>query len=149
MPPRHEPAPAMFLECRARGRRGAAGSAIKGHCPCYAALGISTVNRTGGAPVNLPIRVEDAVTVQSGAHDLYRLWRDFRNLPRVMENLESVDVLDDRRSHWVAPGAHRGGRHGPIVPDHAPSAPGGRSGGLPDVPRRARGVHQGCPSAMS
>jgi|SRR5581483_1998018 len=34
----------------------------------------------------------------------YRFWRDFENLPRFMNRLESVTVLDDRRSRWVALG---------------------------------------------
>src|SRR5690606_10127077 len=33
---------------------------------------------------------------------LYAVWRDFSGLPRFMRHLESVTVLDDRRSHWVA-----------------------------------------------
>lgn len=34
----------------------------------------------------------------------YRFWRDFENLPRFMNRLETVTVLDDRRSRWVALG---------------------------------------------
>jgi uncharacterized membrane protein len=33
---------------------------------------------------------------------VYAFWRDFTNLPRFMRHLESVTVLDERRSHWVA-----------------------------------------------
>jgi uncharacterized membrane protein len=33
---------------------------------------------------------------------VYAFWRRFDNLPRVMSHLESVTVLDDRRSRWVA-----------------------------------------------
>jgi uncharacterized membrane protein len=36
--------------------------------------------------------------------DLYRFWRNFENLPRFMENLESVAECDDNISHWVARG---------------------------------------------
>jgi uncharacterized membrane protein len=35
---------------------------------------------------------------------VYRFWRDFRNLPQIMTHLESVAVLDERRSHWTAQG---------------------------------------------
>ena len=28
------------------------------------------------------------------------MWRDFSNLPRFMSHLESVEVIDERRSHW-------------------------------------------------
>jgi uncharacterized membrane protein len=47
---------------------------------------------------------EAAFRVNATAADAYRLWRDFSNLPRFMAHLESVQVLDDRRSEWVAKG---------------------------------------------
>jgi uncharacterized membrane protein len=34
--------------------------------------------------------------------EVYGFWRDFANLPRFMRHLESVQVHDDGRSHWVA-----------------------------------------------
>src|SRR5207244_87837 len=34
----------------------------------------------------------------------YRFWRNFENLPRFMNHLESVKTQGDRRSHWVAKG---------------------------------------------
>jgi uncharacterized membrane protein len=50
--------------------------------------------------------VERTVTINRPRHELYVFWRDFRNLPLFMENIQSVTVLDDLRSHWVvrAPG---------------------------------------------
>jgi uncharacterized membrane protein len=42
------------------------------------------------------------VTVNRPADELYRYWRDFSNHPRFMQRVESVRVLDERRSHWVA-----------------------------------------------
>ncbi len=36
--------------------------------------------------------------------EAYRFWRDFENLPRFMNRLETVTKLDDRRSRWVAYG---------------------------------------------
>lgn len=41
------------------------------------------------------------ITVNRPREELYAFWRDFRNLARFMENVESVRVDDDRRSHWV------------------------------------------------
>jgi uncharacterized membrane protein len=41
------------------------------------------------------------VTINRPRADLYAFWRDFRNLARFLENIERVDVGDDRRSHWV------------------------------------------------
>ncbi|MEJ8629779.1 SRPBCC family protein [Sphingomonas sp. I4] len=47
-----------------------------------------------------------AVTINRPVADLYAWWRHFPNLADVMENVERIDILNDRRSHWVvkAPG---------------------------------------------
>jgi uncharacterized membrane protein len=50
------------------------------------------------------IKIEQAVTIMRPRDELFQFWRNFENLPRFMENLESVTVLDERRSHWVAKG---------------------------------------------
>jgi uncharacterized membrane protein len=49
-------------------------------------------------------RVTRTITVNRSPDEVYRFWRDIENLPRFMSHLESVRVLDDRRSHWVAKG---------------------------------------------
>src|SRR5688572_4158321 len=41
------------------------------------------------------------VTINRSRRELYAFWRDFGNLPRILENIESVTELDERRSHWV------------------------------------------------
>ncbi len=48
--------------------------------------------------------IERSVTINRPAAELFAFWRDFSNLPRFMENLESVRVLSPRKSHWVARG---------------------------------------------
>ncbi len=47
-----------------------------------------------------------AVTINRPAGELFAWFRDFANLASFMENVERIDVLDARRSHWVvkAPG---------------------------------------------
>lgn len=45
--------------------------------------------------------VGQTVTINRPRHELYSFWRDFGNLPRIMENIESVTEVDERRSHWV------------------------------------------------
>jgi len=45
-----------------------------------------------------------AVMINRPRQALYEYWRDFRNLPRFMENVKSVDVLDDVRSRWTVAG---------------------------------------------
>src|SRR5437762_4217982 len=55
-------------------------------------------------PYGRGIRVEEAVTVNASASDLYQFWRNFENLPRFMDHLESVHVEDSKHSHWRAKG---------------------------------------------
>jgi uncharacterized membrane protein len=50
------------------------------------------------------LRVEQTVRIARPAEELYRFWRQLENLPRFMDHLESVRVLDERHSHWVARG---------------------------------------------
>jgi uncharacterized membrane protein len=45
-----------------------------------------------------------SLLINCSPHEAYRFWRDFQNLPRFMNRLQSVSVLDDRRSRWVAIG---------------------------------------------
>lgn len=41
------------------------------------------------------------VTINRPRAEIYAFWRDFANLAAVMENIERIDVIDARRSHWV------------------------------------------------
>ena len=50
------------------------------------------------------IKVEESVTINRPVLEVYRFWRNFENLPRFMDHLEAVTVIDDVRSHWVAKG---------------------------------------------
>jgi uncharacterized membrane protein len=36
--------------------------------------------------------------------ELYAFWRDFSNLPRFMENVKAVELLEPRRSKWIIAG---------------------------------------------
>lgn len=47
-------------------------------------------------------RVQEQVTINRSREDLYRFWRNFENLPRVMRYLDWVKVINPVRSHWVA-----------------------------------------------
>lgn len=49
------------------------------------------------------------VTINRPRADLFAFWRDFTNLPSFMDNVERIDLLDDRRSHWTVKGP--GGSH--------------------------------------
>ena len=73
-----------------------------GHCSMYQALGVDTAQNRAGVAGNRGIKVEKSVLVNKSPEELYRFWHNFENLPRFMNHLESVQVRDDRRSHWVA-----------------------------------------------
>lgn len=45
--------------------------------------------------------VARAVTINRPRDELYAFWRDFSNLPPVLDNVVRIDVLDNARSHWV------------------------------------------------
>ena len=47
------------------------------------------------------IKLKRSVIIDKPATELYRYWKNFRNLPVLVDALESVDVLDNRRSHWT------------------------------------------------
>jgi uncharacterized membrane protein len=48
-----------------------------------------------------------SVTIARPREEVYRYWRDFENLPRFVQYLESVENLGDGRSRWVASAAGR------------------------------------------
>ncbi len=74
----------------------------------YEAVGITTVGRridTRSALSNVAgVTVEEVVTIDRSAAELYRFWRNLEQLPTFMEHLVSVRQLDQRRSHWIAKG---------------------------------------------
>jgi len=47
-----------------------------------------------------------AVTINRPVGELFSYWRDLTNLAIFMENVERIDLIDDKQSHWVvkAPG---------------------------------------------
>ena len=49
-------------------------------------------------------KVKQSVTLNRPVLEVYRFWRNFENLPRFMDHLEAVTVIDETRSHWVAKG---------------------------------------------
>jgi uncharacterized membrane protein len=79
-----------------------------GHCNLYDALGVSTARRRLGPRAVMTsgqgVRVEETITIDRPAAELYALWRDLKNLPRFMQHVESVEVVDSKRSHWSVKG---------------------------------------------
>jgi uncharacterized membrane protein len=48
------------------------------------------------------MRVRKSVTVNRPIADVYAFWRNFENLPQFMRHIQSISVLENGRSHWVA-----------------------------------------------
>jgi uncharacterized membrane protein len=71
-------------------------------------MGIDTAREDEGASpaeyFHRGIHVEQAMTINRTPWDLFQFWRNFENLPRFMRHVESVKVLDDKRSHWSVDG---------------------------------------------
>jgi uncharacterized membrane protein len=77
-----------------------------GHCDLYQAIGINTAETSTNPIISVPadrgVKVEKSVTINRSPAELYTFWRNFENLPRFMNHLESVKVTSPERSHWVA-----------------------------------------------
>jgi uncharacterized membrane protein len=94
-------------------RRGATG-----HCVVYDALNVSTASdatshgphrdlRAGRAATvraSRSVKIEHAVTVKRPVEEVFAFWRNPSNLPRLIDFVESVEMLSDRRAHWRARG---------------------------------------------
>ena len=84
-----------------------AGSAIgwwgaSGYCPIYKTLEINTADPSPEASESL--HLEKAITINRQRKELFRIWRDFENLPSIMDHIHSVVVTGPGKSHWVAGG---------------------------------------------
>jgi uncharacterized membrane protein len=81
---------------------------VTGHSPLYHALGIDRADVAQGRQVSVPyeqgVRVEESIVVKRPRDEVFHFWHNFENLPTFMRHLESVEVVDARRSHWVAKG---------------------------------------------
>ncbi|HKP46744.1 MAG TPA: SRPBCC family protein, partial [Pyrinomonadaceae bacterium] len=59
---------------------------------------------TGGEEVAKDVHIETSIAINKTPEELYTFWREFKNLPIFMKNLESVTEIDRWNSHWVAKG---------------------------------------------
>ena len=84
-----------------------------GYCPTYAVAGINNADAENAVSPKDAIRkklgasgikVRHSVSILKPASELYAYWRDFTNLPKIMDHLESVTPqdTDQNKSHWVA-----------------------------------------------
>ena len=79
-------------------RLGASGYLINrgvtGHCEVYSKIGKNSTR-----PIN--VNIKSSFTVNKPRMAVYDFWRKLDNLPLFMNHLESVEVIDKERSHWV------------------------------------------------
>lgn len=73
---------------------------VTGHCRLYDALGVDHA-ASGTIEGNLGVKIERSVTVDVPRSQVFRIWRNFTNLPRIMSHLERVEALTPTRSRWV------------------------------------------------
>jgi len=76
-----------------------------GHCAMYEAMQIDTRHTGGRQPqdeiTDKGVQIEQSMLIQKSSDELYKFWRNFENLPRIMTNLVSVNNTGDRKTHWV------------------------------------------------
>lgn len=80
-----------------------------GHCETYSWLGVSSEGdhlhaEDSSVDPESAILVRHEVRVNRSPTACYEMWRDFTVLPRFMDYLERVDVLDETHSRWYAKG---------------------------------------------
>lgn len=81
-----------------------------GHCQVYDALDIDTnensIYERGKEKAkdwfSQETEIVKSITINKSADELYTFWRNFENLPKFMNHLESVKVVDNARSEWTA-----------------------------------------------
>jgi uncharacterized membrane protein len=94
----------VLMGLRDRSLRGALMAIAGGGLAYHGATGQKSlpdaVSEATGMSNN--IRVEKSVTILKPQEELYQFWRNFENLPTFMKHLQSVQVMNETRSHWVA-----------------------------------------------
>ena len=128
---------------------------VTGQCSLYKALHVSTRQPDEGMlgskafthPLHQHIRVEKTITINKPIEQVFSFWRNLENLPRFMDHLESVQVLDDKRSHWKAkePPAARRSSGMPRLSKRRPTKK--LRGNRPRIPRCPTPVRSFSPKA--
>jgi uncharacterized membrane protein len=83
-----------------RGRATAAMAAVAG-VTVLDIIGSEQLSQSAGKKTSR-IHVQESITIDRPAEDIYRFWHDTENLPRIMNHIESVREIGPGRTHWVA-----------------------------------------------
>ena len=81
----------------------AGGAVLLGAGLAYAAAK-AIMNSDESSDVAREVHVETSIAIDKTPEELFAFWRDLKNLPLFMRNLESVTETDELNSHWVAKG---------------------------------------------
>jgi len=76
---------------------------VTGYCSLYHALGMNTAkSETTTVSAQAGFRVEQKINIHRSPDEIYRFWRNFENLPQIMDHLREVKSTGGDRSHWIA-----------------------------------------------
>ena len=73
---------------------------ITGHCDLYEKLGIDAAGARRNVG-NLGVKIDREIVVNAPPDRLYRIWRNFQNLPKILSHVERVEILSPTRSRWT------------------------------------------------
>jgi uncharacterized membrane protein len=81
---------------------------LTGYCAAFGAMGLNSTegeltNQLGRRKVSTgqATKIRRSIEIHRPPAELYRFWRAFENLPRIMSHVESIQVINERLSHWV------------------------------------------------
>jgi uncharacterized membrane protein len=74
-----------------------------------AVLGVTALDAYSGRRLSQSRQIEtpaveivETISINASPEEIYSFWKNFENLPSFMKHLESVSVVDENISHWVA-----------------------------------------------
>lgn len=74
--------------------------AYTGNNPMFNPLNIRVNPNPREADAKETVMVDASLTIGKPRDQIYRFWKQLDNLPRIAPQVRSIDMLDDRRSHW-------------------------------------------------
>ena len=79
---------------------------LSGYCPVNSVLGRASVRDDTRQALagDRGVRIEESITIRRAPADLYKFWRQLKNLPQVFSHLCSVETTGPVTSHWVLEG---------------------------------------------
>ncbi len=75
---------------------------FSGHCALYEKLDIHRAGfASAGVPDNEGVKIENSIMIQRSPAEVFAFLRDLSHLPRFITDLESIEILDEKRSRWT------------------------------------------------